>query len=74
MSVSVLVGLPSVDYDAEESPVSDEEERPLSLEELRKKIIQGVSEIKSANHFSDYLWFMSQSAFLKYFVHLILWI
>lgn len=36
--LSVLVGLLSTDYDAEESPVTDEEERPLSQEELRKRI------------------------------------
>lgn len=48
----------SVDYDAEESPVTDEEERPLSQEELRKKIMKGVSAIKRA---SDYLWSMSWS-------------
>ena len=45
MSVSVLVELLSVEYDAEESPVTDEEERPLSQWELRKRIIQGVSAI-----------------------------
>uniref|UniRef100_A0A8C9XZ71 Outer dynein arm docking complex subunit 1 n=1 Tax=Sander lucioperca TaxID=283035 RepID=A0A8C9XZ71_SANLU len=33
-------------YDAEESPVTDEEERPLSQWELRKRIIQGVSVLK----------------------------
>lgn len=41
--LSVLVGLLSTDYDAEESPVTDEEERPLSQEELRKRIINRVS-------------------------------
>lgn len=32
-----------MDYDAEESPVADEEERPYSQEELRKRIMKGVS-------------------------------
>lgn len=49
MHMSVLVGLLSVEYDAEESPVTDEEERPLSQEELRKRIIRGVSGRQSAN-------------------------
>lgn len=43
MTVSVF-GCLSVEYDAEESPVTDEEEeRPLSQGELRKKIMKGVS-------------------------------
>lgn len=32
-----------VSYDAEESPATDEEEQPLSQEELRKRITQRVS-------------------------------
>lgn len=39
----VLVGLLSLNYDAEESPVTDEEEQPLSQEELRERITQRVS-------------------------------
>lgn len=31
-----------MEYDDEESPVTDEEERPLSQGELRRKIIKGV--------------------------------
>lgn len=57
MSVSVLVGLLSAEYDAEESPVTDEEERPLSQEELRKRIIKGVSTI--VLRLSDCLWLTS---------------
>lgn len=41
-----LFGCLSVEYEAEESPVTDEEERPLSQGELRKKIMKGVSAIK----------------------------
>ena len=50
MCVSVLVGLLRVDYDAEESPVTDEEERPLSQGELRKRIMKGVSDIKCQSY------------------------
>lgn len=57
MSVSVLVGLLSAEYDAEESPVTDEEERPLSQEELRRRIMKGVSAI--ILRLSYYLWFTS---------------
>ncbi|XP_029950711.1 coiled-coil domain-containing protein 114 [Salarias fasciatus] len=32
----------SVEYDAEDSPITDEDERPLSQGELRKKILKGV--------------------------------
>ncbi len=63
MSVSVLAGSLSVDYDAEESPVTDVEERPLSQDEIRKKIIKGVS--ARVLHFSDYLWLTSYSFFFK---------
>jgi len=45
MNVSVL--LISVQYDAEEPLGTDEEERPLSQEELRRRIIKGVGAIKS---------------------------
>lgn len=31
------------DYDTEESPLTDEEERPLSQGELRQRIMKGVS-------------------------------
>ncbi len=57
MSVSVLVGLLSAEYDAEEFPVTDEEERPLSQEELRRRIMKGVSAI--ILRLSYYLWFTS---------------
>lgn len=48
-----------MDYDGEESPVTDEEERPLSQEELRKRIMKGVS--ATALQLSDYLRFTSLS-------------
>lgn len=42
IGVSVLAGLLSVEHDAEESFVTDDEERPLSQGELRKRIMRGV--------------------------------
>ncbi|XP_075967209.1 coiled-coil domain-containing protein 114 [Anarhichas minor] len=41
-SVSIQPAINGVEYDAEESPVTDEEERPLSQGELRKRILKGV--------------------------------
>ncbi|XP_067443059.1 coiled-coil domain-containing protein 114 isoform X1 [Thunnus thynnus] len=41
-NISIQPAVNSVEYDAEESPVTDEEERPLSQGELRKKIMKGV--------------------------------
>ncbi|XP_037620629.1 coiled-coil domain-containing protein 114 isoform X1 [Sebastes umbrosus] len=41
-SVSIQPAINSVEYDAEESPVTDEEERPLSQWELRRRIMKGV--------------------------------
>lgn len=69
--LSVLVGLLSIDYDAEESPVTEEEERPLSQEELRKRIMKKVSAI--VMKLNDYLQFTSwcNRWSLKYFVHLV---
>uniref|UniRef100_A0A672FMQ7 Coiled-coil domain containing 114 n=1 Tax=Salarias fasciatus TaxID=181472 RepID=A0A672FMQ7_SALFA len=37
-----------VEYDAEDSPITDEDERPLSQGELRKKILKGVCTIKKS--------------------------
>lgn len=34
-----------MDYEAEESPVTDEEEQPLSQDELRSRIMERVSAI-----------------------------
>lgn len=34
-----------MDYEAEESPVTDEEEQPLSQDELRRRIMERVSAI-----------------------------
>lgn len=42
----MFVELLSVDYDAEESALADEEELPLSQEELRQRIMKGVSSMK----------------------------
>ncbi|XP_018556179.1 coiled-coil domain-containing protein 114 [Lates calcarifer] len=47
-NISIQPAVNSVDYDAEESPVTDEEERPLSQEELRKKIMKGVLQRESS--------------------------
>ncbi|XP_029288040.1 coiled-coil domain-containing protein 114 [Cottoperca gobio] len=47
-SVSIQPAPNSVEYDAEESPVTDEEERPLSQGELRKRIIKGVLQKESS--------------------------
>ncbi|KAI3369946.1 hypothetical protein L3Q82_024753, partial [Scortum barcoo] len=44
-NTNIQPAINSVDYDAEESPVTDEEEQPLSQEDLRKRIIKGVSAI-----------------------------
>ncbi|XP_041815303.1 coiled-coil domain-containing protein 114 isoform X2 [Chelmon rostratus] len=41
-NINIQSVINSVDYDGEESPVTDEEERPLSQEELRKRIMKGV--------------------------------
>ncbi|XP_073325300.1 coiled-coil domain-containing protein 114 [Pagrus major] len=38
----------SVDYDAEESPVTDEEERPLSQDEFRRRIMKKVLQRESS--------------------------
>lgn len=46
MAVSYLVCVIVLlrdDYDTEESPLTDEEERPLSQGELRQRIMKGVS-------------------------------
>lgn len=43
--LSGLTGLFSVDYEADESPLTDEEEWPISQEELRKKISKQVGEM-----------------------------
>ncbi|GAA6231981.1 coiled-coil domain-containing protein 114-like isoform X1 [Lates japonicus] len=47
-NISIQPAVNSVDYDAEESPVTDEEERPLSQGELRKKIMKGVLQRESS--------------------------
>ncbi|XP_070759479.1 coiled-coil domain-containing protein 114 [Enoplosus armatus] len=47
-NVSIQPAINSVDYDAEESPVTDEDERPLSQEELRRRIIKGVLQKESS--------------------------
>ncbi|XP_068567821.1 coiled-coil domain-containing protein 114 [Cebidichthys violaceus] len=47
-SVSSQPAINSVEYDAEESPVTDEEERPLSQGELRKRILKGVLQKESS--------------------------
>lgn len=44
-----------MDYEAEESSVTDEEEQPLSQEELRQRIIKGVS--TEVLHLNDCLLF-----------------
>lgn len=41
-----LTGLLSADYEADEAPLTDEEEWPISQEELRKKISKQVGEIR----------------------------
>lgn len=43
--LSGWTGLLSVDYEADEAPLTDEEEWPLSQEELRKKLSKQVGEI-----------------------------
>lgn len=43
--LSGWTGLLSVDYEADEAPLTDEEEWPISQEELRKKISKQVAEI-----------------------------
>lgn len=43
--LSGLTGLLSADYEADEAPLTDEEEWPISQEELRKKISKQVGEI-----------------------------
>ncbi|XP_034389836.1 coiled-coil domain-containing protein 114 [Cyclopterus lumpus] len=47
-SVSIQPPINSVEHDAEESPVTDEEERPLSQGELRKRILKGVLQKESS--------------------------
>ncbi|XP_047438619.1 coiled-coil domain-containing protein 114 isoform X2 [Mugil cephalus] len=47
-NISIQPAVKSVDYDAEESPVTDEEERPLSQGELRRKILKGVQQKESS--------------------------
>lgn len=43
--LSGWTGLLSVDYEADEAPLTDEEEWPISQEELRKKISKQVGGI-----------------------------
>ncbi|XP_068450833.1 coiled-coil domain-containing protein 114 isoform X2 [Clinocottus analis] len=47
-SVSIQPAISSLEHDAEESPVTDEEERPLSQAELRKRILKGVLQKESS--------------------------
>ncbi|KAM6947019.1 coiled-coil domain-containing protein 114 [Lycodopsis pacificus] len=47
-SVSIQPSINGVEYDAEESPVTDEEERPLSQGELRKRILKGILQKESS--------------------------
>ncbi|KAK9528827.1 hypothetical protein VZT92_012966 [Zoarces viviparus] len=47
-SVSIQPAIHGVEYDAEESPVTDEEERPLSQGELRKRILKGFLQKESS--------------------------
>lgn len=42
---SGLTTLPRADYEPDEAPLTDEEEWPISQEELRKKISKQVGEI-----------------------------
>ncbi|KAM9408183.1 coiled-coil domain-containing protein 114 [Pholidichthys leucotaenia] len=49
-NTSIQTVINSVDYDAEETPVTDEEDKPLSQEELRKKIMKGILEKESSEH------------------------
>ena len=42
--VCVFSSLLRDDYDTEESPLTDEDERPLTQEELRQRILKGVSD------------------------------
>lgn len=66
--LNLLVGLLSVDYDAEESLLPDEYERPLSQGELRKTIMKRVSATKSALiHSSNCLLIVILSTFLIWF-------
>nr|XP_046239300.1 coiled-coil domain-containing protein 114 isoform X1 [Scatophagus argus]XP_046239301.1 coiled-coil domain-containing protein 114 isoform X1 [Scatophagus argus] len=47
-NISIQPAIKNVDYDAEESPVTDEEEQPLSQEELRKRIMKGILQKESS--------------------------
>ncbi|KAL7408573.1 hypothetical protein ABVT39_025779 [Epinephelus coioides] len=47
-NVTIQPTISSVEYDAEESPVTDEEERPLSQGELRRRILKGVPQKESS--------------------------
>ncbi|XP_049894202.1 coiled-coil domain-containing protein 114 isoform X1 [Epinephelus moara] len=47
-NVTIQPTISSVEYDAEESPVTDEEERPLSQGELRRRILKGVLQKESS--------------------------
>uniref|UniRef100_UPI0037E8BBB3 coiled-coil domain-containing protein 114 n=1 Tax=Semicossyphus pulcher TaxID=241346 RepID=UPI0037E8BBB3 len=47
-NISIQPVIDSLEYDAEESPVTDEEERPLSQGELRRKIMKGVLQKESS--------------------------
>nr|XP_033481905.1 coiled-coil domain-containing protein 114 isoform X3 [Epinephelus lanceolatus] len=47
-NVTIQPTISSVEYDAEESPVTDEEEWPLSQEELRRRILKGVLQKESS--------------------------
>ncbi|XP_059184852.1 coiled-coil domain-containing protein 114 [Centropristis striata] len=47
-NISIQPPINSVEYDAEDSPVTDEEERPLSQGELRRRIMKGVQQKESS--------------------------
>ncbi|XP_060897841.1 coiled-coil domain-containing protein 114 [Labrus mixtus] len=46
--ISIQPAINSLDYDAEDSPFTDEEERPLSQGELRRRIMKGVQKRESS--------------------------
>ncbi|XP_040889449.1 coiled-coil domain-containing protein 114 [Toxotes jaculatrix] len=50
LNISVQTAVNSVKYDAEESSFTDEEERPLSQGELRRRIMKGVMQKESSIH------------------------
>ncbi|XP_069008117.1 coiled-coil domain-containing protein 114 [Embiotoca jacksoni] len=47
-NINIQPAVNSLEYDAEESPVTDEEQRPLSQGELRKRIMKGVLQKESS--------------------------